>query len=63
MLVSFFKNLTQSLIEFLTLHGDVEQNSRESRLNRYRDPKSKAILVATDVAARGLDIDDIDVVI
>jgi ATP-dependent RNA helicase DDX21 len=54
--------LNQS-IEFLTLHGDVEQNSRENRLNRYRDPKSKAILVATDVAARGLDIDDIDVVI
>ena len=50
-------------LEFMTLHGDLEQSQRETRLNRYRDPKSRAILVATDVAARGLDIDDIDVVI
>jgi superfamily II DNA/RNA helicase len=52
-----------SYAQFLTLHGDLEQNQREHRLNRYRDPNSRAILVATDVAARGLDIDDIDVVI
>ena len=50
-------------LEFLTLHGDLEQNQRETRLNRYRQSSSKSILVATDVAARGLDIDDIDVVI
>lgn len=49
--------------QFLTLHGDLEQGARENRLNRYRDIKSQAILVATDVAARGLDINDIDVVI
>jgi superfamily II DNA/RNA helicase len=48
---------------FLTLHGDLEQNQRESRLSRYREKNSRNILVATDVAARGLDIDDIDVVI
>jgi superfamily II DNA/RNA helicase len=48
---------------FLTLHGDLEQGQRENRLKRYRDPTSRSILVATDVAARGLDIDDIDVVI
>jgi superfamily II DNA/RNA helicase len=48
---------------FLTLHGDLEQGQRENRLNRYREKSSKNILVATDVAARGLDIDDIDVVI
>jgi len=32
-------------------------------LKEYRKPNSDMILVATDVAARGLDIDDIDVVI
>ena len=32
-------------------------------LKEYRKPQSDMILVATDVAARGLDIDDIDVVI
>ncbi len=49
--------------QFLTLHGDLEQSQREYRLNKYRDKNSKCVLVATDVAARGLDIDDIDVVI
>ena len=32
-------------------------------MNKYRQPGCQSILVATDVAARGLDIDDIDVVI
>ena len=52
-----------SYAQFITLHGDLEQGQREVRLNKYRDKDSKYILVATDVAARGLDIDDIDVVI
>ena len=56
-----FEKMTYA--QFLTLHGDLEQGQRETRLNRYRDKDSKQILVATDVAARGLDIDDIDVVI
>ena len=47
----------------MTLHGDLEQNQREARLNKYREKSSDYILVATDVASRGLDIDDIDVVI
>jgi superfamily II DNA/RNA helicase len=50
-------------IEFVTLHGDLEQTTREIRLKKFRDPRSRDILVATDVASRGLDIDDIDVVI
>ena len=56
-----FEKLTYA--QFLTLHGDIDQSQRESRLNRYREKGAKQILVATDVAARGLDIDDIDVVI
>jgi ATP-dependent RNA helicase DeaD len=40
------------------LNGDLSQESRERTLNRFRQNQIK-VLVATDVAARGLDIDDI----
>lgn len=40
------------------LHGDLNQEGRERVLNRFRNNQIK-VLVATDVAARGLDIDDI----
>lgn len=40
------------------LHGDLSQEGREQVLNRFRQNQIK-VLVATDVAARGLDIDDI----
>lgn len=48
---------------FDLLHGDLSQSQREQALSKFREPGAKSILVATDVAARGLDIDDIDVVI
>ena len=44
------------------LHGDMPQNAREKALGKFADNKLK-ILVATDVAARGIDIDDVAVVI
>ena len=44
------------------LHGDIAQKGREAVLKHFRDGKFNA-LVATDVAARGLDIPDVDVVI
>lgn len=44
------------------LNGDMSQDAREGVLGRFRHNKIK-ILVATDVAARGLDIDDISHVI
>ncbi len=44
------------------LNGDLEQNARERILGRFRANTLK-VLVATDVAARGLDIDDISHVI
>jgi ATP-dependent RNA helicase DeaD len=44
------------------IHGDLDQNARERTLNRFRQNQVK-VLVATDVAARGLDIDDISHVI
>ena len=40
------------------LNGDLNQDARERTLQRFRDHQVK-VLVATDVAARGLDIDDI----
>lgn len=44
------------------IHGDVAQNKRERVLKGFKDG-SLRILVATDVAARGLDIDSVDHVI
>ncbi|VAW89806.1 ATP-dependent 23S rRNA helicase DbpA [hydrothermal vent metagenome] len=46
----------------LALNGDLEQKDRDRILVRFSN-KSVSILVATDVAARGLDIDDLDAVI
>lgn len=45
----------------LALHGDLEQRDRDQALVRFSN-KSVAIMVATDVAARGLDIDALDAV-
>jgi ATP-dependent RNA helicase DeaD len=43
------------------LHGDITQQMRERVLRRFRDGTIE-LLVATDVAARGLDVENIDVV-
>ncbi len=44
------------------LHGDKPQNVRTSTLSRFKQGTTR-VLVATDVAARGIDIDDIDLVV
>ena len=44
------------------MHGDMNQNQRERALRRFETGSVK-VLVATDVAARGLDLDDITHVI
>ena len=44
------------------LHGDLPQAARNVVMNRFRNG-SLNLLVATDVAARGIDVDDIDAVI
>lgn len=46
----------------LALHGDLEQKDRDQVLVQFSN-KSSSILVATDVAARGLDIKDLQAVI
>ena len=44
------------------IHGDIRQSQREKAMQRYRDGKL-SILIATDVASRGIDVDDVDCVI
>ena len=44
------------------IHGDLEQWEREVVMTKFRN-RSTRLLVATDVAARGIDIDDLDIVI
>jgi len=43
------------------LHGDISQHQRERTLNAFRQGKF-TVLVATDVASRGLDIPNVDLV-
>jgi ATP-dependent RNA helicase DeaD len=45
-----------------TLHGDMSQNKREKVMNDFREGGVKT-LIATDVAARGLDVDGVTIVI
>jgi ATP-dependent RNA helicase DDX21 len=52
-----FKSLTAQ-----ALHGDVSQKQRDSTLNAFRAGAFN-VLVATDVAARGIDIRDVDLVV
>lgn len=44
------------------MHGDIAQNQREVTMKRFKEGKFQ-VLVATDVAARGLDISGIDLII
>jgi ATP-dependent RNA helicase DeaD len=44
------------------LHGDMAQNKRERIISDFRDGKTR-VIIATDVAARGLDVDGVTMVI
>lgn len=63
------KNMTDRLSGLLqmkhiscqAIHGDIQQRTRERTLQKFRRGELR-VLVATDVAARGLDIDDVDAV-
>ena len=56
------KQLTESGHPADALHGDLRQIQRDKVMRRYRDGKTR-ILVATDVAARGIDVTGIDAVV
>ncbi len=59
------KNVADALYDegfsVIELHGDMEQRDRDQALVMFAN-KSVSILVATDVAARGLDVDNLDAV-
>jgi len=55
------KKLRNQKIEASTIHGDRSQNQRQKALNDFKDGKIR-VLVATDIAARGIDIDKLQYV-
>ncbi len=56
------RQLKQQSIPCAAVHSDLEQNEREEVMRLYRAGKLK-VLIATDVLSRGIDIDDIALVI
>lgn len=54
--------LTASGLKNVVIHGDKKHGARDRALNDFREGNAR-ILVATDIAARGLDIEGLDVVI
>ena len=56
------ENLRREGVDAASIHGDLRQSQREKELKDFSDGKLKA-LVATDVAARGIHVDEVDVVI
>ncbi|EEC17657.1 probable ATP-dependent RNA helicase DDX5 [Ixodes scapularis] len=60
--VTIVQNLYKNGFRAVATHGDLSQNKRDIALDRFRSGKTP-ILVATDVAARGLDVSDIKYVI
>ena len=55
-------DLRRAGIDADCIHGDVRQVTREKTMNTFRQGKLP-VLIATDVASRGIDVDDVDCVI
>jgi ATP-dependent RNA helicase RhlE len=62
MVDSLARQLKAKNVPALALHGDMRQDARDRALSRFAGGHI-GILVATDVAARGLDLDDITLVV
>jgi superfamily II DNA/RNA helicase len=59
---SIERKLIQSNIRAKAIHSDLEQREREDVLREFKNRKIQ-ILVATDIISRGIDIEDIDLVV
>jgi superfamily II DNA/RNA helicase len=57
-----FKKLTQQRFKAAVIHGNKSQSQRQRALNDFKKGKIR-ILVATDVAARGIDVENVSYVI
>jgi ATP-dependent RNA helicase RhlE len=56
------KFLQRQEISAEAIHGNKSQNARQRALNNFKDRKTR-VLVATDIAARGIDVDELEYVI
>jgi ATP-dependent RNA helicase RhlE len=56
------KDLTKAGIHALAIHGNKSQNARQNALTAFKEGKMR-VLVATDIAARGIDVDQLSYVI
>lgn len=56
------KLLSKNKIQAEAIHGNKSQNARQRALSNFKEYKTR-VLVATDIAARGIDVDDLDCVI
>ena len=56
------RELKRAGIDSVAIHGDKSQNARQTALNRFKSGDCK-VLVATDIAARGLDIEGLSHVV
>lgn len=56
------KDLSKAGIHALAIHGNKSQNARQNALNAFKEGKMR-VLVATDIAARGIDVDQLSYVI
>lgn len=56
------KAMARVSVEAMTMHREMEQDDRLAVLNDFRAGRTK-MLIATDVTARGIDIDDVDLVV
>ena len=56
------KFLNQSRISAEAIHGNKSQNARQRALSNFKSKQTR-VLVATDIAARGIDVDDLNLVI
>lgn len=56
------KNLSKAGIKAQAIHGDKSQGARQLALNNFKTKKTR-ILVATDIAARGIDVEELSHVI